>query len=298
MVYKQLLNCHRRNKTANREMQTFIKAMTFFGSILSIFGCGKDSESSHSTKGTKSTANEIALIGEISGNRHALQAVLADIDARGIKRIYCLGGVAGFGANPNECIDELRMREIPTIRSFFDDCLSGGIIDAAQDYLKQSFQWTKEELRDDNVEWISSLPYTLKVGSAILCNADFYKPEEHGYLDKVATVNRSFHALNEQGYFVGFLAHSHVPASFFLEDPIKYSLDTSINYGSFRSVILNVGSVGQPRDDNPKACYAIWNPTQKKVEWVRIPYDIEGAQAAIRAAQLPEHLARRLQDGQ
>lgn len=272
--------------------------MTLLSSILAFVGCGKTDSAPSSSNRSKSTDVRIALIGEISGNIQALNAVLDDIESKGIARIYCLGGVAGYGANPNECITALRDNGIKSVRSFFDDCLNGYEIELAQDYIKESLRWTNAELTPGNKEWIRSLPYTLEVEGALLCNSDFYKPEEHGYLDRVATVQRSFEALNAQGYSVGFLAHSHVSASFFLEDPITYSLDQSVEYSEFKSSIMNVGSVGQPRDDNPKSCYAIWHPDTKKVEWIRVRYDIKGAQEAIRAAGLPDHLATRLQHGQ
>ena len=107
----------------------------------------------------------------------------------------------------------------------------------------------------------------------------------------------SFEALKEMNAKVGFIGHSHVPVSFFQTDPITYSLDREIPIDDDVPIIVNVGSVGQPRDENPQSSFAIFDSDEKKVEVIRLDYDIDAAAAKIREAGLPEILAERLYQG-
>lgn len=238
---------------------------------------------------------EVALFAEVCGNLEALDAVLADISARRIPESVCLGGVIGYGANPNECIGRLRTAKIPVVRGQSEHFLDKDVT-SFNGYARASMEWTKAVITPENKEWALKLPFSLNVHGAIAVNGTIHQPEEFLYVQTVADAQKSFDALKGLKKTLGFAAHSHVPVAFFGTDPITYSQDKVIPLEK-DPVIINVGSVGQPRDEDPKACYQIWNTQTRTVTQVRLVYDIKKAQEKIRAAGLPEILAARLEHG-
>ncbi len=238
-----------------------------------------------------------ALVSDVHANLEALQAVLAELEKRRPGRILCLGDAVGYGASPNECLDLLRSRSEVVLLGNHDAAASGGPEAARFNiYARAAAEWTSKVLTRENREYLQKLPLTSAQGSFLCVHASPATPRDWEYL-----LDR-FDAEPQFAYFeqpVCFIGHTHQPAVF-MADP---GGTQSLPVGTFRldhdrRYIVNVGSVGQPRDKDPRACFVLYQEGSGEVEYVRVPYDVAGAQAKIRAAKLPEVLAARLQTGE
>lgn len=228
-----------------------------------------------------------ALISDIHGNLEALEAVLKDVDNRKADKIFCLGDIVGYGANPRECIHVLEDRGISGVMGNHDLAIvnPGKVLDL-NPVAKESIDWTREELGFDEREILRKMPFVIEENKMVLAHADIVKPEDFDYifdpardLGAYAMFNRAFidenFKLLKEGQVL-FIGHTH--------EPLKLTKDEKI--------ICNVGSVGQPRDEDRRACYVIYD--EKKIEHVRVEYDINKTAEKIRRAGLPDELAMRL----
>jgi diadenosine tetraphosphatase ApaH/serine/threonine PP2A family protein phosphatase len=238
-----------------------------------------------------------ALISDIHGNLEALDAVLAEIQARGPRRVICLGDVVGYGASPNECLAKVRKHCEMVLLGNHDAAASGGPEAARFNiYARVAAEWTAKTLTRENREYLQRLPVTSSQGSYYLVHASPACPRDWEYLLDRFDAEPQFHYFTEPICFIG---HTHQPAVYMADPAGCKSLPLSnVTLEPDRRYIVNVGSVGQPRDHDPRACFAVYHEAAGVVEFVRVPYDIEGAQAKIRAAQLPEVLAARLATGE
>ena len=236
----------------------------------------------------------LAVFSDIHGNLHALKAVLEAIDELGIKDLFCCGDVVGYGAYPNECIDLLRTRSIPTLCGNHDHAAIGMTdIRFFNDIAKTAVEWTAEQLTEANVAWLRERPYTAEMGEQFFfAHASPYMPEQWGY---VLTFRDARQAFDEFTHAMCFIGHSHQPAIVIedgdqlrLPDTADVAIDPDHRY------LINVGSVGQPRDKNPLACFVTVDLNQGVIEYHRIEYPIAGAQSAILENGLPKELAERL----
>jgi diadenosine tetraphosphatase ApaH/serine/threonine PP2A family protein phosphatase len=237
------------------------------------------------------------LLSDIHANLEALQAVLVEIDARRPRRVLCLGDVVGYGASPNECLDLVRSRCDVVLLGNHDAAASGGPEAARFNiYARAAAEWTSKVLTRENREYLQKLPLTSPQGSFLCVHASPAMPRDWEYL-----LDR-FDAEPQFAYFtepVCFIGHTHQPAIFQADPGGTKSLPVGtmrLEHG--RRYIVNVGSVGQPRDRDPRACFVVLHEGSGEVEYVRVPYDVAGAQTKIRAAHLPDVLAARLTTGE
>jgi diadenosine tetraphosphatase ApaH/serine/threonine PP2A family protein phosphatase len=239
-----------------------------------------------------------AIFGDIHGNYEALDTVLTDIKAHECDKYVCMGDVVGYGAEPIRCLERIREEGCETIAGNHDWAAIERIsIDFFNAYAKAAAIWTREMLSDEHKEWLSELPLSLTFDNCSMAHGTFHQPEAFNYIQTVFDAQLSFEALKNMGSTLGFLGHSHVPVGFFDTDPITYTLDTEIPIDDEAAIIVNVGSVGQPRDENPKAAWALYDTEAKQITIRRLEYDIDAAAAKIRDAGLPEILAQRLYHG-
>jgi diadenosine tetraphosphatase ApaH/serine/threonine PP2A family protein phosphatase len=238
-----------------------------------------------------------AIIGDIHANHDALDVVLAHIRQSSIDETVCLGDIVGYGAEPVRCIETIRGLGCKVIAGNHDWAAIERItIDFFNAYAKAAALWTRNQLTAEHKEWLSNLPLTITFEPFAIAHGTFHQPESFNYIQTVFDAQLSFEVLKSLDRKLGFLGHSHVPVGFFDTEPITYTLDQSIPVQD-RAVIVNAGSVGQPRDENSLACYAIYDTTDRKVTIIRLEYDIDAAAAKIREADLPEILAARLYHG-
>jgi len=238
-----------------------------------------------------------AVISDIHSNLEALQAVLKDIKKRRIKKIFCLGDLIGYGANPNECID-LCLKESDLIIAGNHDWAAIGKTDVNRfnPMASEAIRWTKNKLTDASVAKLTGLPLTEKLGDLFLAHASPNKPAEWNYLTSFIDFQEAFDKFGEKICFIG---HTHIPSAAF-QDANSYTdllRETPFPLIDKRRFIINVGSVGQPRDLDPRACYAIYDGNTNTLELVRIEYNIPLTEQKIMDAGLPEILAQRLSLG-
>jgi predicted phosphodiesterase len=240
----------------------------------------------------------IAVFSDIHGNLHALQAVLKVIDESDISKIFCGGDVVGYGANPNECCDELRKREIPTVAGNHDHAaLTLADISYFNRIAKEAVLWTQDQLTEENTEWLHSIPMTLSSddNTFTIVHASPYSPDEWNYVLTMGDARRAFEHFEERICFIG---HSHQP--FIIENfngNLSCPTQSVYEMRPDGRYLINVGSVGQPRDRDPHASFCIVDMNENTIKLARAEYDIEAAQKAILDAGLPSELAERLAYG-
>lgn len=247
----------------------------------------------------------IAIISDIHSNLEALTAVFAEIDRRGIKEIYCLGDVVGYGPNPMECIDMIIERT--------KVCLMGNH-DFAVLYepynfnsgAEQASYWTREcfELDPDAARrakrwnFLGSLPARFKNSKFVGVHASPRRPvNEYIFPDDIYTNPSKFVSIFDRFEKLCFVGHSHVPGVF-LEGPDFFTPDElhGKHELSDEKAIINVGSVGQPRDRDPRSSFVVLGP--EAVEFVRVAYDVETTIRKVQSIpELDPFLGSRLREG-
>ena len=244
---------------------------------------------------------KIAVFSDIHSNLEALCAVMEDIHSQGCTRVYCCGDVVGYGGSPNECCNILQEFKIATVKGNHDAAI-GADRPLTPGHFNPiatiSVQWTREYTTVSNREWLDKLPLVLveqELGITI-CHAAPLNPGDWTY------VTSPFKAAPMLGYMptpVCFIGHSHEGAVFWMEEdghvmmvpPCQMRLRPNERY------LINVGSVGQPRDNDARASYFIYDVTDGVITPRRVPYQVTTAQQKIRLAGLPEKLADRLRIG-
>ena len=239
-----------------------------------------------------------ALLGDIHGNTEALKVVLESIRVQNIDKIVCLGDVVGYGAEPVACLEMIRALKCDVIAGNHDWAAVGKLnIDCFNAYAKAAAIWTRDQLSEEQKNWLANLPLTITYEHFAVAHGTFHQPEAFNYIQTVFDAQQSFEALKKLGARLGFLGHSHVPVGFFDTDPITYTLDPDIPIDEELAMIVNAGSVGQPRDENNKSSFAIYDTEAAQVTINRLDYDIDAAANKIRGVGLPEILAARLYQG-
>jgi predicted phosphodiesterase len=238
----------------------------------------------------------VGIFSDIHGNLQALEAVLAQLDKSDVDFIICCGDVVGYGANPNECSDLLRQRQIPTLAGNHDyAALSLIDITYFNEVAKRAITWTREKITKENMDYLRELPMVITVADMFFVHATPRNPESWNYVLTIGDARQAFQHFDQRVCFIG---HSHTP--FIVEndnDSLSCPENPLVELREGCRYLVNVGSVGQPRDRNPDACYAIYDREKGAIEICRCEYDLGGAQEAIRGEGLPNELAERLAYG-
>jgi predicted phosphodiesterase len=239
----------------------------------------------------------IAIISDIHSNFEALSAVLEDVDNQGVDEIFCLGDIIGYGASPSECLALVRKRCKKILMGNHDHA-AVGLTD--KDYFnpnaKSAIVWTIEQLENGEMEFLSDLDFTFRREKAFYAHANLSHPREWGYILDEYQASASFKRMGSARIL--FIGHSHVPVVLENGPHIRFLGRVDfIRMEPERQYIINVGSVGQPRDGINDAAYALFDTEENYVHLVRVPYDIQSAQKKILDAGLPEFLAERIQYG-
>lgn len=251
----------------------------------------------HKHGGRHGRGQRVAVISDIHGNLEALTAVLEDLSAQGCDFLVCLGDIVGYGANPVECVKLVRKHANITIIGNHDAAAIGHRstnIHYWGAYAKDSTLWTRKVLRAKDKRFLASLPFVAHYGEATFVHGSLYSPEMFDYIQTSYDAYLTLQILESAVCFVG---HSHVPIAFFGDDQVSFSLEPEQKLSPGAKVLINVGSVGQPRDDNPRACYSIFDMVSQSIETRRVQYDVELARDKILKAGLPSSLGDRLIQG-
>lgn len=237
---------------------------------------------------------DLTIFSDIHANLPALKAVLADMDQQGLQNRYCLGDLVGYGTFPNEVVSVIRSTKIPTIMGNYDqgvgnnsdDCGCAYRDEVAKALGQQSIAWTNAHTTDENKAFLRRLPLQLllQVGDlkVVLVHGSPRKVNEYLYEDRPASSLERLLDLAEADVLV--CGHTHLPYHRVLP--------------SGRHVI-NVGSVGKPKDGDPRACYTVFEADGRdlRVQFIRVPYDIEAAASAIETSEMPDVFAGMLRVG-
>jgi predicted phosphodiesterase len=237
----------------------------------------------------------ILVISDIHSNLSALDAVLTD--AGEFDATWCLGDLVGYGPDPNECI--AKVRTLPNLR-----CIIGNHDAAALDQIdtktfnmeaRQALEWTQKTLTESSISFLSSLQQKIEINNVTLTHGSPRHPVWEYLMDpKTAALN--FDYFSTPYCFVG---HTHLPVVYTREEKklVVYKPTPNKKITLSPRTIINPGSVGQPRDHDPRAAYVIYNPEENTWDYRRLTYDIPAVQTRMTDAQLPERHIVRLQAG-
>jgi diadenosine tetraphosphatase ApaH/serine/threonine PP2A family protein phosphatase len=241
----------------------------------------------------------VAVTSDIHGNRHAFEAVIADAEDAGAEELWCLGDLVGYGASPNECVALAEAHAAVCLAGNHDLAVTGAL--SIEDFSRGAaiaVEWTQDVVTQPTLEFLRSLQPQGSADGIGLFHASPRDPVWE-YVLSGLTAELCFDATR---FRVSLIGHSHVALSFTRPEgePAAGSTRREGEVADLTSGewLLNPGGCGQPRDGDPRAAWLLLDTTEKTATWRRTEYDIAGAQAAIRAARLPDSLAERLQHGQ
>jgi diadenosine tetraphosphatase ApaH/serine/threonine PP2A family protein phosphatase len=241
----------------------------------------------------------VAIVSDVHGNRHAFEAVLEQIAERGCDEIWCLGDLVGYGADPDACVDLARRHTTVCLAGNHDLVVRGSIpLEEFSRGAALAARWTREVITPETRQFLQGLEPLRQDEAVGLYHASPRDP----VWEYILSALQAELCLDLQPHRVCLVGHSHVALSF-------WRAPGEIATGQTREAdeeldlaegdwILNPGSVGQPRDGDPRAAWLELNLARWGAVYRRVEYDIDGAAAAIRAARLPESLAERLHYGQ
>jgi predicted phosphodiesterase len=240
-----------------------------------------------------------AFISDIHANLEALEAVFEDISSQNIDEVICLGDIVGYGANPNECCDLVKKNCPVTLLGNHDaaavDQLSTQHFNI---HAKIAIEWTSQNLKIDSEEFLETLPFKATKPSMTLVHATPYEPNMWYYITSLEEAAFNYQFFDTQLCLVG---HTHIPIIIVLDKDKELYVhqDSVVRLDDIKEsrLLINVGSVGQPRDRNPKSCYGIFDSDAGEFSYRRVSYNIEKTQAKMKKIKMPEFLINRLQDG-
>ncbi len=239
----------------------------------------------------------IALISDIHGNLEALTAVLKDIEKHQVDQIWCLGDVVGYGANPSECLKLVTETcDIRLMGNHDHSTLGKTPIDGYTQVARVSTEWTQDKLTKKDLDILESFTMEHWLDDVLAIHASPYDPEEWHYILTPVEADDAFGAFDGSICFHG---HSHMPVIFTempgalprRKEAHDFDADEENRY------LINVGSVGQPRDNDPRACWVLYDSDERHIEYHRVEYDIRQTQSKMTEAQLPRMLVNRLATG-
>lgn len=237
------------------------------------------------------------LLSDIHGNLEALLEVLREFQNRSVDQLLCLGDVVGYGADPNACADLVRERCRSTVLGNHD-AAAAGLIEPEDfnRFAREAVLWTAGVLTPQNRSFLRSLPHTMEFKDFVVVHASLSQAAEWHYILDREGAEECFQVLKTTVCFHG---HSHVPAVFVQHEQgdIYLHREPLLKLEPAHRYLVNAGSVGQPRDGDPRACAVIYDDAAGTVEFLRIGYDIKAAQDKILKAGLPPYLAERLGQG-
>lgn len=237
-----------------------------------------------------------AVLGDIHANIEALTAVLEECQKLGIEKYLCIGDVVGYNASPSECLEKVRSLDL------------GGIVmgnhdeQAAEDsdlvgfnpHAAFAIEWTRKNLTPEQRAFLGSLRLSLQLGKITIVHATLDSPRRWGYIFDKHSAGASFSYQFSQVCFCG---HSHVPLAFEKFGTIQGGKYKEIKVQAGHKYLVNVGSVGQPRDGDWRSAFVEYDTEANQITLHRVPYDMKTAQEKILKAGLPERNAMRLERG-
>lgn len=245
------------------------------------------------------------VISDIHSNLEALESVIKVCKEEGVERYLCVGDIVGYAANPSECLKITLDLGGAIVAGNHDWGVSGKFsLEYFSPLAKEAVEWTMDRLSRQEIGFVGELPLAHREENFTLVHGTLYNPEDFYYLDDSSKALSTFAVLDSEICFVG---HTHRPRIFIEESGhlVLGDLFSSWLNGiplelrtvDSRRYIINIGSVGQPRDGDSRASFVIYDTEQKTVLLKRVPYDFKTTQDKILKAGLPKFLATRLSKG-
>lgn len=242
----------------------------------------------------------VAIISDIHGNIDALAEVLKDIQKAQVKHIICLGDIVGYGGAPADCVRAVRSHCQEVVMgnheamTVFEDI---SYLKTMPRQIMRPIELARKVVNTRDLNWMRNLPLTAEINGIAVTHASLYRPSSFPYVFSMADARRHFDA---QTTSVSFHGHSHVPVVWEEnEDEISVYKPTAskARLPKENRYSINVGSVGQPRDGDPRASYVIYDVEKRDVTFCRVPYDIDSARQRIMLTSISEQNAERLKTG-
>lgn len=240
----------------------------------------------------------IGILGDIHANAEALRAVVEAMQNEGIDQWVQVGDIVGYGPEPSICIDIVRDLGCITCMGNHDAAVLDRLDTSYfNNFARAAIHWTRTQLQPRDIEFLSALELVVRRPPFTVVHGTMHLPEQFGY---VISPVEALDSLEHQDTQICFVGHSHVPAIYLRRDATPDDIhvvphsEAEISIRGFDKVLMNVGSVGQPRDEDPRAAYGFVDTELEIAAIRRVHYDIPGVQKKILAAGLPEVLANRL----
>ena len=236
-----------------------------------------------------------AIFGDIHANLEALEAVLEDAADQGVTDYVCLGDVVGYNADPVACLNIIREMGCPTVKGNHDkDASEDHSLDSMNPVAATALKWTREQLDEDQRSWLRRLRMVRQVADYTIVHSTLDQPVHWNY------VTNRFDAMSNFSYQftqLCFHGHTHVPRVYVKSSKVREVPAESVEIEANAKYFINAGSVGQPRDGDPRAGYVIYDNDSKLIVFRRVTYNMPKTQRKIIEAGLPEMLAERLEEG-
>lgn len=239
---------------------------------------------------------KVAVVSDVHANLEALDAVLEDARRAGAEKIWSLGDVVGYGADPNAVVERLSKAADVAVAGNHDWAACGKMtLGFFNSLAKQAAEWTSESLTEASRRWLAALPLERVERGVRLVHASPSDPASWHYVLSEAVAEGELSTFDEALCLIG---HSHFPGQFESDGArVHYHREPRFQLAAKRRYLVNVGSVGQPRDGDPRATYLLYDEKDKSLEHRRVAYDVEAAARKILDAGLPAFLAERLPRG-
>jgi diadenosine tetraphosphatase ApaH/serine/threonine PP2A family protein phosphatase len=240
---------------------------------------------------------KLGIFADVHGNLEALEAIMGLLRDRGATRFVCCGDLVGYGPDPNLCVEIVRRTHCTCVAGNHDYGAVGKVlIDGFNSAATQALRWTRSRLTESNRLYLENLPLTAKEGALFIVHSSPSAPEAWEY---VLTVSEAAREMERYAGGVCVVGHSHQPLAVerLPGKPGRLVRHDGFAIQPYAKYFINAGSVGQPRDGDPRACCMLYDGETQSMTYLRVSYDIPAVQAKVRAAGLPEYLASRLESG-
>jgi len=240
-----------------------------------------------------------AIISDIHSNLESLIAVLGKLSSHHVDSLFCLGDIVGYNANPNECVDIVRKEGIRCVLGNHDACACGlEEPDTFSAAARESVLWTREQLTESNRDLLRTLPREIAENNFLMFHGSIH--DIHRYIITLHDAEKNIRMMSglSSQPRIGFFGHTHAPVAFsYSLGKISLEQGEDLSLADAKTYLVNPGSVGQPRDRNPRAGFIVYDTEEKRVVFYRVEYDVKTCQEKVRAAGLPAMLADRLEKG-
>lgn len=239
--------------------------------------------------------NRYAVLGDIHSNLEALEVVLKDAAERGVNSYVCVGDIVGYNADPAACLERIRGLKCICVCGNHDHyCSHDERLEDFHPLAANVVDWTRNQLTSEQIAYLRNLKLSATVDGFTIVHSTLDMPDKWGYVFDVLDADANF---NYQNTSVAFHGHTHIPVVFEKQGRVMRCNHSRFRVALGKKYFVNTGSVGQPRDGDPRASYVIFDMKSREIEFRRLPYDIRKVQDKIRQAGLPERLAKRLELG-